>query len=143
MARSGKTSESSFSDLMQAGRVAYKAGKPRLAHDLWREAAKLQPQNEQVWLALLDVLDSDSDRRVCLQNIIAINPLNVQARRMLNRIEARIERRARDAARQQARQARGRRQRRVLLRRAILLGIAVGLSGIFFGVVLSILLYGG
>ena len=46
---------------------------------------------------------------------------------------------AEQAARNQGRQ----RVRRSLLRRALLLGIAIGLSGIFFGIVASIILYGG
>lgn len=132
---------SRFTDLMQAGRVAYEAGKPKAAHDLWKEAAALEPYNEQVWLALLDVLQTDDDRRVCLQNIIAINPLNVQARRQLNRIDARLQR---EKLQQQARQRQRLswlRQRRRLFVRAILLGIAIGLSGVFFGLVISILLY--
>jgi len=57
--------QSTFADLMQAGRVAFSAGKRRMAHDLWREAANIDPYNEQVWLALLEVLDADADKRVC------------------------------------------------------------------------------
>jgi len=58
-----------FAELMQAGRKAFTAGKRKTAHDLWREAANINPYDEQVWLALLDVLEGDNDRRVCLQNI--------------------------------------------------------------------------
>src|SRR5262245_26005356 len=72
-----------FTRLMEGGRLAYTQGNRRRAHDLWREAATIDPYSEQVWLALLDVLDSDDDRIVCLQNIVAINPMNIQARRQL------------------------------------------------------------
>ncbi|NWG15004.1 MAG: hypothetical protein HXY41_00065 [Chloroflexi bacterium] len=130
-----------FTDLMQAGRVALAAGKPQVAHDLWKEAAALDPYNEQVWLALLDVLQTDADRRVCLQNIIAINPLNVQARRQLNRIDARLERRQLQRKARQRQRLNWLRQRRRLFVRAVLLGIAIGLSGVLFGIVISILLY--
>ena len=68
---------------MQAGRDAYKQGKRRLAHDHWHEAATVDPYNEQVWLSLFRVLETDEDRIACLENIIAINPMNVQARRRL------------------------------------------------------------
>lgn len=134
---------SQFADLMQAGRVAHQAGKPQVAHDLWREAATLEPNNEQVWLALLEVLDSDADRRVCLQNIITINPLNVQARRQLNRIEARTQRRQIYRQEQLQRHLNWLRQRRRLLRRAVVLGLAIGVSGVLFALVISILLYSG
>lgn len=130
-----------FKDLMQAGRAALTAGKPQLAHDLWREAAAIDPYNEQVWLALLEVLDTDRDRLVCLKNIVSINPLNVQARRQFNRLNAQIQRAARGRTARRSRQAGSKRQRRGLLRQALLVGIAIGLSGVFFGVVMSIFLY--
>jgi ferric-dicitrate binding protein FerR (iron transport regulator) len=135
--------QSNFADLMQAGRVAYTAGKRKMAHDLWREAANIDPYNEQVWLALLDVIESDSDKRVCLQNILAINPMNVQARRQLGKIDTRLQRGKLHQAEQTARNQGRQRVRRSLLRRALLLGVAIGLSGIFFGIVASIILYGG
>lgn len=139
----GMAQGTTFADLMQAGRVAYKAGKRRMAHDLWREAANIDPYNEQVWQALLEVIESDKDKRVCLQNILAINPLNVQARRQLNKLDARVERVAQHQAEEAERTLGRRRIRRLLLRRAIVLGVAIGLSGIFFGILASILLYGG
>lgn len=134
-------SSSKFADLMQAGRVAYAANQRQIAHDLWKEAAALDPYNEQVWLALLDVLDSDEDRRVCLQNIIAINPLNVQARRQLNRLDARMQRQVIHRQEQKLQRRHWLRQQRKLLRRAVLLGVAIGVSGVLFAVVISILLY--
>lgn len=139
----GMAQGTTFADLMQAGRVAYKAGKRRMAHDLWREAANIDPYNEQVWQALLEVIESDKDKRVCLQNILAINPLNVQARRQLNKLDARVERVAQHQAEEAERTLGRRRIRRLLLRRAVVLGVAIGLSGIFFGILASILLYGG
>ena len=134
---------SNFADLMQAGRVAYTAGKRKMAHDLWREAANIDPYNEQVWLALLDVIESDSDKRVCLQNILSINPMNVQARRQLGKIDTRLQRSKQHEAEQAARNQGRRRVRRSLWVRALMLGIAIGLSGIFFGIVASIIMYGG
>ena len=61
-----------FEELFQAGRSAFAMGNVQQAHDFWKEAARLSPFNEQVWLALLDVIDSDEDRRVCLQNILQL-----------------------------------------------------------------------
>jgi len=135
--------QSNFADLLQAGRVAYTAGKRKMAHDLWREAANIDPYNEQVWLALLDVIESDNDKRVCLQNILSINPMNVQARRQLVKIDTRQQRSKLHEAEQAARNQGRRRIRRSLWVRALLLGVAIGLSGILFGVVASIILYGG
>jgi hypothetical protein len=131
-----------FERLMREGRIALNKGDAVLAHHLWREAAMLDPYNEQVWLALLDVLDSLEDRRVCLQNIVEINPLNAQARRMLRAYEAKEQRRfqLRQQRHQELISLRQRRQR--LIVRSLLLGVLLGLSGVFFAVVLSILIYG-
>ncbi len=130
-----------FERLMQEGRIALNRGERDLAHELWREAALVDPYNEQVWLALLDVLDSPEDRRVCLQNILEINPLNVQARRMLRAYEAVDQRRHKLKRERSHRFSLLRQQRRGLILRALLLGIVLGLSGLFFAVVLSILIY--
>lgn len=73
-----------FNRLMRLGQVSYAEGNRRQAHRFWRRAAMLNPLDEQVWLSLLNVLDNDEDRRVCLQNIVAINPNNIQAQKRLN-----------------------------------------------------------
>lgn len=72
-----------FAQLMRAGHLAYAAGMPQKAHRIWRRAALLQPHDEQVWLALLNTLENPDDRRVCLQNILILNPNNQQAKRQL------------------------------------------------------------
>jgi len=130
-----------FEELFQAGRSAFAMGNTQQAHDFWKEAARLSPFNEQVWLALLDVIDSDEDRRVCLQNILQINPMNVQARRMLNLIVARKESAAQLKDDKKTGVKKDKSRRRGVFARAFFLGIIIGLSGIVFGIVLSILIY--
>ncbi|MBL8152993.1 MAG: hypothetical protein JNM70_02315 [Anaerolineae bacterium] len=140
--QSSREGSERFNELVQAGRAALNMGNRQQAHDYWKEAARLNPFHEQIWQMLLDVVDSEEDRRVCLQNILQINPLNTQARRQINQMQARKERAAQyRLERIEARQV-GARRRRHILTRAIFLGLAIGLSGAFFGVVLSILLYG-
>ena len=130
-----------FEELFQAGRSAYAMGNHQAAHDFWKEAARLSPFNEQVWLALLDVIDSDEDRQVCLQNILQINPMNVQAQRMLNMIVARKASAAQMTADKKTDLKQNKRRRRGVFARAFILGIVIGLSGIVFAIVLSILIY--
>lgn len=77
----------SFTRMMRLGHVARTQGDHRMAHHYWRQAAIIQPDNESVWVALLQVLESEEDRRVCLQNILAINPANQQAARQLEKLE--------------------------------------------------------
>lgn len=131
-----------FERLMQEGRIALNRGDRDLAHALWREAAMVDPFNEQVWLALLDVLDSLEDRRVCLQNIVEINPMNAQARRLLRAYEARSHQQFRLRRRHKQQLVVLKRRRRTLILRALLLGLLLGLSGMFFAIVLSIFIYG-
>ncbi len=130
-----------FEELFQAGRSAYAMGNNQQAHDFWKEAARLNPFNEQVWLALLDVIDSDEDRRVCLQNILQINPMNVQARRTLNQIVARAASAAQLEADTKSDVKKTKKRRRGVFARAFFLGIVIGVSGVIFGIVLSILIY--
>ncbi len=70
--------------------MAYAVGNRQQALVLWRRAATLSPYDEQVWLALLDVVDNDADRQVCLQNIVFINPNNTQSKQYLKRVSGRL-----------------------------------------------------
>lgn len=137
---SPQDSRARFAHLMSEGRQALERGDRQRAHDLWREAALIDPYSEQVWLALLQVLETDADRKVCLENILAINPLNVQARRQLRGYEVAEQRAIRRQARARRRAEAYRRQRWRLLVRAVLMGILLGLSGAFFAVVLQIVI---
>ncbi len=137
---SAQDSRARFAHHMAEGRLALGRGDRHTAHEHWRAAALIDPYSEQVWLALLDVLETDADRKVCLENILAINPLNVQARRQLRAYEAQEQRAIQQRARARRRTEAYRRQRWRLVRRAVLMGILLGLSGVFFAVVLQILL---
>jgi hypothetical protein len=79
--------QNTLEDLLAAGREAYSLGDRTAAHELWRMAAVANPYDERVWAALMEVLTRDDDREVCLENIIAINPLNPDARRQLRAIK--------------------------------------------------------
>lgn len=129
-------------DLLQAGKSAFTEGNTRRAHDLWREAATLDPYDERVWNALLRVLETPEDKRVCLENILAINPLNTKARRQLRAYQSAAEREAhiQERLRLQA-EARRKRSRRAL-RRSVITGLWVGFGGVVLGIVASIIVYG-
>lgn len=70
--------------LLRRGTVHFKSGDYRGAHRLWRRAAMLSPYNIEVWRNLQRVVTSDDDRRVCLQNILAIDPNDEEAAASLN-----------------------------------------------------------
>lgn len=129
-------------DLLQAGKRAYEEGNPRLAHDIWREAATVDPYDERVWMALMRVLETQEDKRVCLENIVAINPLNAKARRQLRAFQTSSERVSVEQERLRAEAEMRRRQTRRILRRALLMGIGAGVAGITLGIIASIIAYG-
>lgn len=76
-----------FARMMRLGHACYTQGARKQAHRYWRRAALIEPGNEMVWLSLLNVVDTDEDRRVCLENIVAINPHNKEALAQLGLID--------------------------------------------------------
>lgn len=84
--RSDTQNPISFARLMRLGQVAHAQGDNKSAHHYWRQAAMLEPDNEQVWTALMWVVEGDEDRRVCLKNILAINPHNLRAQGLLDEL---------------------------------------------------------
>ena len=75
------------SQLLRLGRIAAHEGDRASAHKMLQQAAMLSPTSEQVWLELLQVVETDADRYICLQNIVSINPNNIQAKQQLERFQ--------------------------------------------------------
>ena len=73
--------------LLQQGYVAYNNWEVNKARLLWRKAAVVNPGNEEIWQALYNVTRDDEDRKVCLQNILVLNPNNTEAEQRLRLIE--------------------------------------------------------
>ncbi len=72
-----------FLQLFKAGKEAAKRGDRARAHKLFRRAVEIDPYHEQVWLWLASVVDTDDDRRVCFENVLALNPSHPTARQQL------------------------------------------------------------
>jgi len=73
--------------LLQQGYVAYNNWEIDKARLLWRKAAVTDPANEDIWIALLNVTRDEEDRKVCLQNILILNPDNELAEQRLRLLE--------------------------------------------------------
>lgn len=74
--------------MIQEGIKAFKAGNKAEARTLLEKAVELDAYNEQGWLWLSAVVDTPEEQRTCLENVLFINPDNVNARKgveMLNR----------------------------------------------------------
>jgi hypothetical protein len=63
--------------------TAAKAGRKAEARHLLETVLDADKRNEQAWLWMSGVVDSDEERIVCLENVLTINPNNQAARKGL------------------------------------------------------------
>src|SRR4028118_193199 len=66
--------------LLRAGIDALNAKDNANARSLLNEAVQLEPQNEQAWLWLSGAVETTDERRRCLEQALAINPLSEPAK---------------------------------------------------------------
>jgi hypothetical protein len=78
-----QTGDAYVDELILAGCSELAAGRRQEAHNFWRRAAALRPDDEEIWLALLSVVETDEDRRTCLENVTMLNPQNKVALQQL------------------------------------------------------------
>lgn len=69
--------------LLQDGIAAARAGNRAEARRLLLEVTDREEHNEQAWLWLSGVVDDPEEARICLENVLAINPQNERARQGL------------------------------------------------------------
>ncbi|MCA9972689.1 MAG: hypothetical protein KC425_20865 [Anaerolineales bacterium] len=73
---------------LSAGIAAAKRGERDGARALLLQVVEADEENELGWLWLSGVVESTADRRVCLENVLALNPDHALARRGLARLDA-------------------------------------------------------
>ncbi|KXK54548.1 MAG: hypothetical protein H3C32_08605 [Anaerolineae bacterium] len=69
---------------------ALKANDRATALELLQRATETDPYNEQAWLWLSGVVETEDDQRTCLQNVMFINPGNENARQGLEMLDAKL-----------------------------------------------------
>lgn len=72
--------DSQIAELLKQGIQAVKAGRTEEARQILMEVVERDERNEQGWLWLSGVVETLHDRRICLENALAINPDNAHAR---------------------------------------------------------------
>lgn len=77
------SSASAIDDLLKQGIAAARAGRKGEARQKLLLVVEVDEENEQAWLWLSGAVESNADRRVCLENVLAINPRNAAARQGL------------------------------------------------------------
>jgi tetratricopeptide (TPR) repeat protein len=68
-------------DLLKQGIAAFKAGRKAEARELLLQLTEQDERNEMAWLWLSGAVDTDEERLICLENVLAINPNNGMAGR--------------------------------------------------------------
>ena len=68
-------------DVLKQGIAALNAGRKAEARNLLTQVVQQDDRNEMAWLWLSGAMDTDEDRRICLENVLAINPNNGVAQR--------------------------------------------------------------
>ena len=73
---------------LKDGITAAKAGNPAEARELLLRVVNVDENNLQAWLWLSSVVPTLEDREVCLENVLALDPVNEAAQRGLARVRA-------------------------------------------------------
>ncbi len=60
-----------------------RTGNREQGREILEEILETDENNEEVWLWLSSVVDSNEDREICLENVLAINPDNIVAKKGL------------------------------------------------------------
>jgi tetratricopeptide (TPR) repeat protein len=81
------SSASTVDDLLKQGIAAARAGRKDEARQKLMRVVELDEENEQAWLWLSGVVESNDDRRVCLENVLTINPANAAAHKGLRLLD--------------------------------------------------------
>jgi Tfp pilus assembly protein PilF len=76
---------------LREGIAAVKAGQNERAHDLLIRVVARDEQNAQAWLWLSGVVDDLEDRKVCLENVLKIDPDNAAARKGLAWVQQQVQ----------------------------------------------------
>ena len=75
-------------EFLEQGITVLKAGHKAEARTLLMQVVEQDERNEIAWLWLSGAVDTDEERRICLENVLAINPNNGVARRGLASLTA-------------------------------------------------------
>ncbi len=76
--------------VLREGIAAAKAGDKERARRLLLEVTERDERNEEAWLWLSGVVDDPEEVRICLENVLAINPANERARQGLAWVQKRL-----------------------------------------------------
>jgi Tol biopolymer transport system component len=77
-----------IAELLRRGIEAAREGRSTEARGLFEQVVELDEKNEKGWFWLASVVTTDDERRICLSNVLHINPNNERAKRALDALNA-------------------------------------------------------
>lgn len=80
-------SEADIERWLHEGITAVKDGRAQQARQSFMQVLQANEENETAWLWLSRVVDSADEKRICLENVLALNPHHAAARRALTQFE--------------------------------------------------------
>ena len=75
-------------DALQAGISAAREGRRAEAQALLQQALQTNPRSEQGWLWMSAVVETDEERRTCLERVLTLNPHNQTAQAGLQKLDS-------------------------------------------------------
>jgi hypothetical protein len=87
MERGELSTQADAKRLLAQGVAAAQAGQREQAYNLLLDAVELDQRSELAWLWLSAVTDNPDDQRICLENVITINPGNAEAHGRLLKLQ--------------------------------------------------------
>jgi hypothetical protein len=73
---------------LQAGIAAAREDRRAEARALLQQALQVNPRSEQGWLWMSAVVESEAERRICLERVLTINPYNQTAQSGLEKLSS-------------------------------------------------------
>lgn len=80
--------------LLKKGIEAAREGQRDEARKFFEQALELDDKNEKAWFWLYSLVDTDEEKRVCLSNVLMLNPNNERAQKAMQQLDEK-QRRAR------------------------------------------------
>ncbi len=83
-------SENDIAGLLRTGVEAARNGERVKARGLLQQVLEQDEVNELAWLWMASVVDTPRERRICLENVLELNPNNPRARQELERLDRQV-----------------------------------------------------
>jgi tetratricopeptide (TPR) repeat protein len=69
--------------LLQRGKTAVEMGHPQIARECFLAILEADSQHEAAWFGLSQVVEAVEEQRICLENVLTLNPDNLKAELLL------------------------------------------------------------